>query len=318
MKQIKMLLIILLAIFIAACSNNEVNEPETPEHTRVEGRAGEALIWQVSSETATVYLVGTIHVGLENLYPMQQVLLDAFYRSDALAVELDTVSFERNFQDQMRMVEMMVFDDGTTVEDHVSAETFEMLELRLADMSALERHAVSVMRVGAIAMTLMQVQLDEWGFMDVPGVDHFFLDLAHEIGKEIIEVETMEFQIGLIVGFSSALQELQLREVLETPAEEALELMNTMFNLWLTGDAEGLRELLDESNREFANEEPELFEEYNTAMMLNRDIAMTELVIEMLSGNQTIFFAVGAAHIVGENGVIEQLEAQGWTVTRVQ
>jgi len=318
MRKFKILLILLFIIILAACSNTGNEDLYIPEITRIEGREGDALIWKVSSNTATVYLVGTIHVGLESLYPMQQVLLDAFYRSDVLAVEIDTIAIERSLQTQIRMAEMMILEDGSTIEAHVSSETFELFQKFIENKSLLEQQVLSSLRVGFAAMTLMQMQLEEWGFMDVPGVDHFFLEIAHEIGKEILEVESMEYQLGIIIGFSKALQELQLREILETPEEESRELMEKMLNMWINGDAEALRYLLETADNEFRQTNATLFIEYNTAMMLNRDIAMTESIIEMLSGNQTVFFAVGAAHIIGENGIIEQLENAGWTVTRVE
>ena len=320
MKKLKILLILLLIVIVSACSNNETYEPYVPEHVRIEGREGDALIWRVTSDTATVYLVGTIHVGLENLYPMQQILLDAFYRSDIIAVEINSVAMESSMTTMIQMAEMMMLQDGTTIEDHISSETMEMLEefKDYMGLSALERLSINHMTVSAASMTLMAMQMEEWGFMEVPGVDHFFIELAHEIGKEVIEAESWEFQLELMLDFSPELQELLLRDLLTTSGEEGREYMEKMFNIWLEGDAVGLRNLIDESNEEFRRYSRRLFEEYNTAMMLNRDIAMTELIVEMLSGNQTVFFAVGAAHMVAENGIIDLLEEKGWTVTRVQ
>ena len=321
MKQLKILLILLLAAFISACSNDDTYEPKTPDIPRVEGREGDALIWRVTSDTATIYLVGTIHIGNEDLYPMQQVLLDAFYRSDALAVEFDLVSFERDVQAQLRMIDKMMLED-TTVKDHLSPETFALLESYLEGRNAIERSILLGMRVGALTMTLMQEYMMEWGWFETRGVDQFFLDLAHELGMKIIEVESPESQMEMLFGFSDELNELQLREILDATEEDIEkyfnEEMNRMLNIWINGDADALRELLDETNREMERENPRLFEEYNTAMMINRDIAMAARIVEMLAGNQTIFFAVGAAHMVAENGIIELLTEKGWTVERVR
>ena len=316
MKKLKRIIMTLLfVLLITACTNNDNGN----EDQRTQGREGEALIWRVSSDTATVYLVGTIHVGLENLYPMQQILLDAFYRSEVLAVEVDIVAIESSLQTQFELAQLMILDDGTTISDHLSEETMDLLEeyLDTINMSGMERQILHSLRIGALTVTLMQNQLAEWGFMEVSGVDKFFLELAHEREKEIIEVETATFQIEMFMNFSPRLQEFMLRDLIETPVAEARAHIDRIYNYWLAGNDVGLRNLLDETNQEMMAYSRTLFEEYNTAIMLNRDIAMVEKIHELLDGNQTVFFAVGAAHIIGENGVIEQLEAEGLTVTRV-
>ena len=65
------------------------------------------------------------------------------------------------------------------------------------------------------------------------------------------------------------------------------------------------------------DEETALLTEYNTKMSVNRDKKMTEFVVEKLKGDKDIFVCVGAAHIVGENAVVDQLKDLGYTVTQI-
>lgn len=50
--------------------------------------------WRIQDKEAgaTVFLMGSIHVGKKEFYPLPQVIEKAFRESDALAVEVDTSS----------------------------------------------------------------------------------------------------------------------------------------------------------------------------------------------------------------------------------
>ena len=57
--------------------------------------------------------------------------------------------------------------------------------------------------------------------------------------------------------------------------------------------------------------------EYNQAIAVQRDELMLEKAIEYLEGEQTVFFAVGLAHVLGETGLVDALREAGYTVSLV-
>ena len=328
MKNLKIWIIVIFVLGIGGVAmfllmgSGDTPEPDSePIVEREQGRDGEALIWRVESDTAVVYLVGTIHIGKEGLLPMQQILLDAFYDSDAIAVEFDIVAFSQDLVAQVELAQRMIYSEGT-IQNHISQELYDLLLLVLDELGivGLERTAMLATRADLVAMTLVQRHMAEWGFMDHPGVDEFFINLAKRYNMPIIELESAVSQINLGLNFSRALNELLLKSILFATPEELEEtrlMTEKMYTAWLNGDVELLRQMIEQENSMIIEHDPILFKEYNDAMMVKRDIAMVATIREMLQGNQTIFFAVGAAHLVANGAIIDQLEELGYTATRI-
>ena len=65
------------------------------------------------------------------------------------------------------------------------------------------------------------------------------------------------------------------------------------------------------------NEELTLWNEYKKAMYTNRNKNMAKIAKQYLQSDETVFYAVGIAHILGENGLIERLQDAGYTVEQV-
>ena len=86
-----------------------------------EGSAG--LLYRVTGGKSELYLLGSIHVGSEEMYPMGQHILDALEAADVLAFECDTQSA----QAQAAYRELMCCPEGESLESLVSADTYALV-----------------------------------------------------------------------------------------------------------------------------------------------------------------------------------------------
>ena len=321
MKKFRTILLVFLTLIVIGCGKKDKEEPKVI--SKEPGRHGEALIWEVKSDTATLYLVGSIHVAKEDMYPMQEILLDAFYDSDAIAVEADVVAFEQNIQMQIELIQILMYLDGTTIEDHLSAEVFKQLEdyMENVGIEGLEPYMMYIYRPAVIQMFITQEYIASWGYDFDTGVDKYFINLAKKLNKPIIELESVRFQYEMIAGYSDRLQEELLKGIIsltEEELEESKAQLEKMYQAWIAGDAEELERILEEDEEsELSEADAALVEEYNTKMMTSRNAGMVEKALEMLKGDKKIFYVVGAAHMFGESGIINQLELAGYTVTRI-
>ena len=68
---------------------------------------------------------------------------------------------------------------------------------------------------------------------------------------------------------------------------------------------------------EYTDEQKNAVIDYNQQLIDNRNLAMTDKVIEYFENNQDVFFMVGTAHVVGESGIATYLQQRGYTVTKV-
>ena len=144
----------------------------------------------------------------------------------------------------------------------------------------------------------------------------FFLSKA--MGKkDILEIEGIKFQVDLFDSFSkelqcqflaSALASGEANEEAATDSEEAatdMELFIYMLKCWKEGNAEELAKMVKTDDA--GSEE---LKEFNEKLWISRDNNMAEKVRGYLADpeKRTYFVVVGAGHMVGESGIVAQLE----------
>jgi uncharacterized protein YbaP (TraB family) len=67
--------------------------------------------------------------------------------------------------------------------------------------------------------------------------------------------------------------------------------------------------VVDDTREEY----PDVYE----ALFVRRNNAWIEILLRELQGSGVDFVAVGAGHLLGEDGLVAQLRARGYTVERV-
>ena len=82
-----------------------------------------------------------------------------------------------------------------------------------------------------------------------------------------------------------------------------------MVRAWAAGDVDAIDRIVNAEMREGA---PEMYQ----ALIVQRNHDWVPQIQELLDGEGTVFVAVGAAHLSGENGVVELLRDSGIIVER--
>ncbi len=86
------------------------------------------FLWTVQSETATVTMVGSIHVGKPDFFPLPDVFENSFASAGALAVEVD-IGNPANIQKTMAlMTQKGILPKGETLEGRLGPEVWKRLE----------------------------------------------------------------------------------------------------------------------------------------------------------------------------------------------
>ena len=148
-------------------------------------------------------------------------------------------------------------------------------------------------------------------------MDRLLIEEANRLGIQVLDVESSEFQTALSDSFSDELNILMIEELLDMTYEEYDEELEQMYKAWLKGDADVILGDEEEDTEGLTEEEIAMVEDYNYKMVDERNVGMVEAAKEYLEGGQTVFFAVGCGHMVGEAGIVSLLEAEGYTVERV-
>ena len=270
-----------------------------------------AFFWQVSSETATVYLLGSIHFADKSFYPLREEIENAFSRSDNLLVELDINKVDADVYNSL-LLQKGTYKDGKTIKDVISAETWLQLQKRLNSLN-INYDVIKNYRPGVLVLTLSAVQVMQMGFDPQLGIDVHFLREAARQSKKIIELETLEQQINLFLNIPDG--ELLLKESLYSLDESEL-MMANMVSYWKQGDETRMNKLLFED----AVEDYPAFGEIYDSLFYARNEHMISKINTMLKQKSAekiyYFVVVGSGHLIGEKGIVNSLKEKGYDVKR--
>ena len=271
-----------------------------------------AFFWQVTSDTATVYLLGSIHFADKSFYPLRQEIENAFSRCEYLVVELDVNKVDAEIYNSL-LSQKGVYKDGKTIKDVISNETWLQLQKRL-DQLNINYDVIKNYRPGVLVLTLTAMQVMHMGFDPQLGIDVHFLLEATRQAKNIIELETLEQQINLFLNIPDG--ELLLKESLYSLDESEL-MMANMVSYWKYGDETQMNKLLFED----AIEDYPVFSEIYDRLFYERNEQMTLKIDAMLkqkaAGKTFYFVVVGAGHLIGEKGIVNSLKEKGYDVKRL-
>src|SRR5690625_4553978 len=92
------------------------------------------FLWRVDNEDTTVYLQGTIHIGPESFYPLNDAIESAYEEADVVVTEIDITSVGA-FTDRKTTADHGVYDDGETIEDHIPEDVYDRLIEVLEDFN---------------------------------------------------------------------------------------------------------------------------------------------------------------------------------------
>ncbi|MET3938555.1 uncharacterized protein YbaP (TraB family) [Paenibacillus sp. PvP094] len=267
---------------------------------------GRGFMWEVESNGNTVYLVGSMHIADDSFYPLREEFEEAFAEADYLGVEID-ISKAADEAQQKLILDLGSYQDGTTLKDHVSSETYTKLG-DILKKNGLEPNALDAFKPWVAESTLASLKSATAGYEASAGVDLYFIQKAIESKLPIIELESYESQLGMFNDFSKELQEETLKATLDN-FDVLDDSVNQMAEMWKTGNDE---QLLDLTNNFSDNEE------YNKAMLIDRNIGMADKIDGFLKSDkkEEYFIVVGAAHYLGEHGIVKLLEDKGYTVER--
>ena len=302
------LVVVITLSFLSGCTrnNNEVGY-DVPDSIT-------PLMWHVTSPTGqTMYLFGSIHVAEELIYPLPAFIMDAFARSEYLAVEIDLLAFVNDPEMQEYISARLMRQDGLTLADDIGEELVaRMSEVLTEEGSGYLINMLDMMKPIFWEMFLLQIATERAGMSMEFGLDLYFLVAAAERDMEVLEVESFEKQMDMLLGLSMPLQAFLIEASLDI--EQTAQELLAMYEAWKQGDEQFFVYLFSNENLGMPEE---LFAEYIDALLTQRDLLMVEVARQYMHDGKSVFFVVGLGHMIGKNGIVEQLRRHGYTVEQI-
>ena len=294
---------------------------ELPEETQPETTATPLFYEVLGPNDQKMWLLGTIHVGDERTAYLPQAIMDAYKNSSSLAVEFDMNAFNAQAETdaalQSELAKAYYYADGSTIKTHVDGALYEKaypLLLASGNNSINAPYMKAALWYNLIDNFYLQ---QCYRLTPDKGVDQRLLDLAYADGKTIRSIETGLSQLKMLTGYSEALQAYLLKEITGVSSIEYGNDLLALYELWCKGDEAALTEALTSETFGDSEEAKALFAEYNKAMITNRNANMLKVAKGYLESGETVFYAVGLAHLLGDDGLVNGLRAAGYTVTAV-
>jgi uncharacterized protein len=261
------------------------------------------FMWRVASDSAVVHLLGSIHVGTKEMYPLDPRIEQAFTAADTLVLEID-LDEEAEAEAALAFVEMALLPKDQTISDLLDEETLKLLQARLLELG-IPFENVEMFRPWFVGLTIEMKALEQRGYSGEYGIDQHFRARALN-HKEILELESVQEQAALFASLTAEGQVDDLRMTLEGNPEEAN--LEALTAEWLLGKSDLIAAELATTRVDY----PEAYE----ALYAGRNRKMVEKIEGYLKTSKRYFVVAGGAHMVGADGIVELLRARGRQVVQ--
>ena len=268
--------------------------------------AARDFLWKVTGKSGTVYLVGSVHMLTKDFYPLSKTLEDSFKESDLLVEETDLAELLAP-QAQLLMLSRGMLPSGQSLDQVIAPETFAAVTRR-ADALGLPIEPLKRFKPWSLALMLTQMEWQKAGFDGELGLDRHFYDRARLDGKAVQGLETAEFQIAQLDGIPMNLQERMLAEAVDGVDSEMANI-STLAKAWKTGDAATVERIVLEDMKK----EPAIYER----LLVARNRNWLPQLEALFNRSGRAFVVVGAAHLIGPDGLIAMLRTRGYQLEQM-
>ena len=253
-----------------------------------------------------MYLVGSIHLLTKDYYPLSPALDAAFKDSDLLVEEADLGEMEAPAS-QFALLSRGLLTAGQSLDKVVSPSTYALVTKRVNDLG-MPIEPLKRFKPWLLAITLVEMEWRKAGFDASLGLDRHFYDRARAEGKMVQGLETVEYQVSLFDGMTMEEQDRMLAESLED-LEQARANVFTLTGAWKAGDAAAVeRIVLDD-----LKDDPVMYER----LLVGRNRNWLPRIDALFTRNGRTFVVVGAAHLVGPDGLLAMFKAKGYQVDQL-
>lgn len=268
------------------------NSPRTPFY--LAEKAGRRL-----------WLLGTMHVGRAEWYPLRQIIMQALAESSVYMTEIGPTA-------PTAMAQIM-----TTYAACNSPCLFERLQPRTRAL--LKRYyqprpdllgSLAMQRPWRVSMTIDGERTVEADLDPAFGVENVLEEYL--AGKQYLALEAADTVPGLMAGLDATTEDEMLYDTLRDSDDKVSRQARTYATLWQVGDADSMYAELQRTLAETGLTHAARF--ITDKMLSGRNRQFVATMQHHANPNMPVFVAMGALHLGGPQGVLQLLRQQGWHV----
>ena len=202
--------------------------------------------WVAESQNGgRVYLLGSIHVADETAYRLPKPIMDAYLESDALAVEVDMISYADDEMARRSDEERTTYSDGDMLRNHIDPLMYEQIQEYISNHTDDPQLLPSLEnRMPCIWLSaLTDIEDAAAGLSPELGIDQHFMQLAHAQGKEIIEIESSASQYDALNRIPDKAYEFLFSSYIYQTADTAGDSLKDTYAAWKSGTLQASAEI---------------------------------------------------------------------------
>jgi uncharacterized protein YbaP (TraB family) len=260
-------------------------------------------LWTVSKDGRQLFLGGTLHLLSEQDFPLPGEYARAYAQADRLVLESD-LDAVNSPEFQQALLSRLTYPPGESLRGHLSAETYAALEAHCRERG-IPVATLNQFKPPLVSLSLSVLELQRLG-LSQPGVDEFFYRRAVADAKPIDTLETTEQQLEFLVNMGQGRDDELITSTLRE-MQAAAQMVNDMRTGWRNGDEQ---RLMVSTIAPLRKEFPEVYQ----ALLVERNKNWLEDIEAMLQSPELELILVGAAHLVGDEGMLSLLRQRGYRV----
>jgi uncharacterized protein len=294
----RVLLSLLLSLVLAA-----------PAWAQSEGGPGKrGFWWEATRGNQRVVLMGTLHVGRSEFYPLPREYQQRLQDAAVIAVEADVFNAQKIGTVVQRLAFFAEGEPG--LDARLTPELRKRVEA-VAAQRGVDAARLWRMKPWMVANTLVLLEAVRAGFSPAYASEAYLFQFSQQAGKPLAELESIELQLGLFDSAPPDLQLVYLEQVVKSiesgeSAREVAELVEA----WARSDAAAMEAAVAKLGVGTAPADRFVREQ----IIDGRHPAMIAAIEKMAASGRPHVIAVGTLHFFGPNGLIELLRKRGFTV----
>lgn len=306
----------IFALGLFSCATTRV--PEVP----VLSKYDDMMFWKIegadaNGKLATIYVLGTIHVGDERLYPIPQEIAQAYGKADKVYGEISSQGWKNlvtklsfRMQNSQKEASKIEAERGIAWYDTLTDEQQKFLEEKLG------KNIVAAQKIympWVLYSLVSNLTLEGTELLTNYAYDTHFITVSNNYGIEMFGLDELEVQLDIMSYGDIDVQMKMLTSTIDEMLKDenqAIEETKKMYETYLTGDEAAFASCLFDDMEEEIAENPEMKGYYNL-LFTERNTNWAETFAELLSDGGTTFVFAGSGHFVGEGSVFNIMKKNG-------
>ena len=284
--------------------------------------ANAQLLYKISGNglNRDSYIIGTYHLAQVSFVDSIPGIKEALDNTEQVYGELD-MSNMTDSENTMKMQQAMMLEDGKTLTSLLTEEQQGKLNATLTNILGVDlTNPMLKQQLDKLTPQAMITQLSllnylkrEPAFNPTKSFDGYFQEVAKEKGKDVKGFETLDFQVDALFHGMTLERQVELLICFCDNFEYEDLQTERVIKSFYAQDMKGIEEVTDEK----LNNSCDNTDEENERLIYGRNDNWLSQMPAIMKEKPT-FFAVGAAHLVGDRGVLAGLRKAGFTVTGVK